>query len=184
MSTLLNNYILHFLICSKNRFSGYWKKKLFNKKNVQNRKTAQAYAKVKNKQGEDYSKSTLFGLKHGLERYLNCPPYNRSFSMSSNPAFKMSNSVLNAKIVSLKKQGKENVHKPILETEDLTKLKIVTYWMCPLHLVSLETYGFMCVSPTAKFIFSIQSKCCRRNLNFTQQQCNYSSDHYKIYQQQ
>jgi hypothetical protein len=47
--------------------------------------------------------------------------------MSSNPAFKMSNSVLNAKIVSLKKQGKENVHKPILETEDLTKLKIVTY---------------------------------------------------------
>ncbi|CAB4003015.1 Hypothetical predicted protein, partial [Paramuricea clavata] len=84
----------------------------------------QFYAEVKNQQGEDYSKSTLIGLKHGLERYLNCPPYNRGLSMSSNPAFKMSNSVLNAKIVSLKKQGKENVvHKPVLEAEDLTKLK-------------------------------------------------------------
>ncbi|CAB3978967.1 structural maintenance of chromosomes 3-like [Paramuricea clavata] len=84
----------------------------------------QFYAEVKNQQGEDYSKSTLIGLKHGVERYLNCPPYNRGLSMSSNPAFKMSNSVLNAKIVSLKKQGKENVvHKSVLEAEDLTKLK-------------------------------------------------------------
>ncbi|CAB4020399.1 Hypothetical predicted protein, partial [Paramuricea clavata] len=84
----------------------------------------QFYAEVKNQQGEDYSKSTLIGLKHGLERYLNCPPYNRGLSMSYNPAFKMSNSVLNAKIVSFKKQGKENVvHKPVLEAEDLTKLK-------------------------------------------------------------
>jgi hypothetical protein len=33
----------------------------------------------------------------------------------------------------------------------------------------------------AKFIFIIQSKCRRRNLNFTQgqQQSNYSCDHYK-----
>ena len=43
--------------------------------------------------------------------------------MSSNPAFKMSNTVLNAKIVSLKKQGKENVlHKPVVEN-DLARLK-------------------------------------------------------------
>jgi hypothetical protein len=39
--------------------------------------------------------------------------------------------------------------------------------------------------PAAKFIFSIESKCRRRNLNFTQRQrqSNYSCDHYKIYQQ-
>ena len=84
----------------------------------------QFYAEVKNQQGEDYSKSTLIGLKHGLERYLNCPSYNRGLSKSSNLAFKTSNSVLNAKIVSLKKQGKENVvHKPVLKDEDLAKLK-------------------------------------------------------------
>ena len=82
------------------------------------------YFEVKNKQGDDCSKSTLIGLKHGIERYLNCPPYNRGLNMSGNPAFKMSNSILNAKIVSLKKQGKEKVvHKPVLEVEDLAKLK-------------------------------------------------------------
>jgi hypothetical protein len=41
----INNYILRFLICSKNRFSGYWKKNRFNKKTrtkQENRSTAQA----------------------------------------------------------------------------------------------------------------------------------------------
>lgn len=82
------------------------------------------YAEVKNKDGEDYSKSTLLGIRHGLERFLNFPPHNRGLTISSNPAFKMSNAVLNAKIVSLKKQGKEKIkHKPALESKDLTTLR-------------------------------------------------------------
>ncbi|CAB4035897.1 Zinc metallo ase nas-39 [Paramuricea clavata] len=100
----------------------------------------QFYAEVKKQEVEDYSKSTL---KHGLERYLNCPPYNRGFSMSSNPAFKMSNSVLNAKIVFLKKQGKANiVHKPVLEAKDLTKLKNSDILNVSTHLGLLRNVWF------------------------------------------
>ena len=62
----------------------------------------QFYAEVKNKQDEDYSKSALVGIKHGIERYLNCPPHSRCLNISTNPVYKMSNGILNAKIVSLK----------------------------------------------------------------------------------
>ena len=81
------------------------------------------YVDVKNQGGKDYSKSTLLGLRYGLERYLNCPPYNKGITISRNRGFKKSN-VLNAKIKSLKQDGKDNIrHKPPLEQEDLQKLK-------------------------------------------------------------
>jgi len=82
------------------------------------------YAEARNKSGEVYSKSTLLGFRHSLERYLNAPPLNRSIKLSSDPRFKRSNEMLNAQIISLKRQGKENVtHKPAIENEDLLKLK-------------------------------------------------------------
>ena len=82
------------------------------------------YAEARNKSGEQYSKSTLLGFRHSFERYLNAPPFNRSLKLSSDPRFKRSNEMLNAQIISLKRQGKENVnHKPAIEHEDLTKLK-------------------------------------------------------------
>ena len=34
------------------------------------------YAEDTNKQGEEYSKNTLLGLRSGFERYLNVPPHN------------------------------------------------------------------------------------------------------------
>lgn len=76
------------------------------------------YAEARNKSGESYSKSSL------LERYLNALPLSRGLKLSSDPRFKRSNEILNAQIVRLKRQGKENVtHKPALESEDLMKLK-------------------------------------------------------------
>lgn len=82
------------------------------------------YAEVKNLDGNDYSKSTLLGLRYGLERYLNSPPHNKGIRICENPEFAKSNVVLNAKLKSLKQSGKENVkHKPPLEPEDLQTLK-------------------------------------------------------------
>lgn len=82
------------------------------------------YAEVKAQDGKDYSRSTLLGIRSGLERHLNSPPHNKGITIAGNPTFKRSNIVLNAKIKSLKRQGKQSVkHKPALEPEDLVKLK-------------------------------------------------------------
>ena len=82
------------------------------------------YAEVRSKSGESYSKSSLLGFRHSFERYLNASPLSRGLKLSSDPRFKRSNEMLNAQIVCLKRQGKENVtHKPAIESEDLMKLK-------------------------------------------------------------
>ncbi|PFX12398.1 hypothetical protein AWC38_SpisGene23663 [Stylophora pistillata] len=82
------------------------------------------YAEARNKSGESYSKSSLLGFRHSFERYLNAPPLSRGLKLSSDPRFKRSNEMLNAQIVRLKRQGKENVtHKPAIESEDLMKLR-------------------------------------------------------------
>ena len=82
------------------------------------------YAEARSKLGDDYSKSTLLGFRHSIERYLNAPPLNKGLKLSSDPRFKRSNEMLNAKVVSLKRHGKENVkNKPAIETEDLVRLK-------------------------------------------------------------
>ena len=71
------------------------------------------YGEARNKEGKEYEKSALLCLRSGIERYLNFPPYNRDLKFSQNPAFKNSNTMLNAKIKDLKQQGKQNVeHKP------------------------------------------------------------------------
>ena len=81
------------------------------------------YAEARNKSCEPYSKSTLLGFRHSFERYINAPPLNFGLKLSSDPSFKRSNEMLNAKIISLKRQGKENIkHKPAIENEDLAKL--------------------------------------------------------------
>ena len=82
------------------------------------------YAEARKKEGKEYGKSTLLCLRSGIERYLNFPPYKRGLKFSQNPVFKNSNMMLNAKIIDLKQQGKQNVeHKPDISTQDLQKLK-------------------------------------------------------------
>ena len=82
------------------------------------------YAEARSKSGDVYSKSTLLGFRHGIERDLNTPPLNKGLKLTSDPRFKRSNEMLNATVVSLKRQGKENVkHKPAIENEDLLRLK-------------------------------------------------------------
>ena len=82
------------------------------------------YAEARSKSGDGYSKSTLLGFRHSIESYLNAPPLNKGLKLSSEPRFKRSNEMLNAKVASLKCHGKENIkHKPAIEAEDLVRLK-------------------------------------------------------------
>lgn len=60
------------------------------------------YAEVRNRDGADYSKSTLLCFRNGIERYLNGPPHNKGIQISSSPAFKKSNLMLDAKIKKIK----------------------------------------------------------------------------------
>ena len=84
---------------------------------------SQFYTEPRTKKGEEYSKSSLISFRNAIERHLNNPPYNKSLKLNS-AAFANSNRMLNAKIKSLKKQGKENVqHKEAIPADDLKKLK-------------------------------------------------------------
>ena len=84
----------------------------------------QFYAEARTQKGEPYSKSTLLGFRHGIERYLNSPPYNKGLQLASDPRFLRSNQMLDTQLVNLKQSGKENVtHKPAIEEDHLQQLK-------------------------------------------------------------
>ena len=71
------------------------------------------YAEARSKTGEIYSKSTLLGFRHSIERFLNAPPFNKGLKIAKDPRFQRSNDMLNAQIAALKRSGKQNtVHKP------------------------------------------------------------------------
>ena len=76
------------------------------------------------KKGEPYSKSTLLGFRHEIERYLNSPLHSRGLQLASDLRFLQSNQMLDVQLVDLKWSGKENVaHKPAIEEEYLQQLK-------------------------------------------------------------
>ena len=65
------------------------------------------YAEARTKKGKDYSKSTLLGFRHSIERFLNAPPFSRGLQISTDPRFARSNLMLDAQIKNLKRSGKE-----------------------------------------------------------------------------
>ena len=74
------------------------------------------YVEARSRTGDVYSKSSLLGFRHAIERYLNDPPFNKGLKLSSDARFKTSNEMLNAQLINLKRLGKENVkHKPAIE---------------------------------------------------------------------
>ena len=82
------------------------------------------YAEARSQKGDEYSRSTLLGLRNSIERFLNNPPYKRGIRITGNPDFQMSNRMLDAKLKKLKKEGKENtLHKPAMNPQDLQRLK-------------------------------------------------------------
>ncbi|EDO29504.1 predicted protein [Nematostella vectensis] len=82
------------------------------------------YAEARKINEEMYSKKTLLGFRHAIERHLNQPHLSRSLKLSTDPRFKRSNEMLDAQLVQMKRNGLENTkHKPAIEDEDLKNLK-------------------------------------------------------------
>ena len=49
------------------------------------------YAEARNKDGRNYSRSTLLGFRNGIERFLNNPPFKKGIHIATEPAFQQSN---------------------------------------------------------------------------------------------
>ena len=83
------------------------------------------YASARKQNGDEYTRSSLLSFRNSIERHLNNPPLNRGIRLSTNKDFQPSNKVLEAKIKSLKRDGQGGtvVHKAVIESSDLKKLK-------------------------------------------------------------
>ena len=80
------------------------------------------YAEARTKKGEDYSRSTLLGIRNALERHL--AANGREVKITKNPLFVKSSKMLECKLKLNRREGKENVkHKPVIQKEDIEKLK-------------------------------------------------------------
>ena len=83
------------------------------------------YTEVKTATGQEYSKSSLVGLRAGINRHLQNPPYKRNISiMNNSQEFGSSNRMLFAVIKKLKQQGKDvTTHYPAISADDLLKIQ-------------------------------------------------------------
>jgi hypothetical protein len=76
------------------------------------------YAEARKRDGELYCKSSLLGIRFGLQRF-----YSSSMDIIKDPEFKEANSVFYAEIAHLKREGKAKTeHKPPINNDDMKKL--------------------------------------------------------------
>lgn len=77
------------------------------------------YTEARQENGELYRRSSMFSLRHGLNRYL----ATKSIDLIHNPAFKEANTTFSAVVKELKRQGLGNIdHYPPIGKEDLVKM--------------------------------------------------------------
>ncbi|XP_078364213.1 uncharacterized protein KIAA1958-like [Oculina patagonica] len=77
------------------------------------------YAEVRKKNGELYSKSSLVGIRCGLQRYFST----YKMDIIKDPEFSEANAVYQAEISEIKREGKaQTQHKPPINKEDIKKL--------------------------------------------------------------
>ena len=84
------------------------------------------YAEARTKKGEEYGRSSLLGIRNALERHL--VANGQEVKITKNPLFVKSNKMLECKLKLNCREGKENVqHKPVIQKEDIEKLKAVHF---------------------------------------------------------
>jgi hypothetical protein len=81
------------------------------------------YTEARQENGNLYKKSSLFSLRHGLNRYLS---NTSSIDIIHDADFKSSNRTFNATMKDLKRNGLGSVnHYPPIEEEDLKKTLVI-----------------------------------------------------------
>lgn len=80
------------------------------------------YGEARSKSGEEYSRSSLLGIRNAIERHL--ASHDRHVNIAKNTVFQRSNKMLESKLKSLRRSGKETVkHKAVIQTDDMKKIK-------------------------------------------------------------
>jgi len=78
--------------------------------------------KLKLDQDKDYSRSAHLCIRAAINRHLTSEQVGKTFSIISDPVFKVANSSLNAKLKRIKEQGQSKVqHHPSIQPEDIKK---------------------------------------------------------------
>ncbi|CAC5411668.1 unnamed protein product [Mytilus coruscus] len=78
------------------------------------------YASLQTKQGTDYSKSALVGIRSAISRHITGPPYNREINIITDKLFMPSNHVITGMMKKLKREGKDiTVHKKAVAEGDI-----------------------------------------------------------------
>ena len=81
------------------------------------------YSAARTKEGKEYSKSALVGMRAALNRYLTTPPIWRNINLMKDREFLHSNQVLSGLVKHLKREGKDkSCHKEPICEEDLHRL--------------------------------------------------------------
>lgn len=87
------------------------------------KKLKQFYAEASSYDGKEYTKSSLIGLRAGINRYLQYPPYNKEFSIISSPAFSMANEVLLGRIkLNLMNGVAQKKQRSVISPNDISKM--------------------------------------------------------------
>ncbi|XP_072048836.1 uncharacterized protein [Amphiura filiformis] len=84
---------------------------------------ASYYFNARTVTGELYKRSSLDNFRHGINRYLRSPPYNKKFDIIKDVEFREANDNFRAALCDLKSEGKGNTtHYPTISSADLQKL--------------------------------------------------------------
>lgn len=81
------------------------------------------YMDLRKVDGSHYKVNSLEGIRHGLNRHLKSPPFNKKYDIIKDPAFTDSNTCFKAVLAETKRVGKGDVqHYPIISEPDIQKL--------------------------------------------------------------
>ena len=81
------------------------------------------YAEVRQKKGTMYSRSTMCGMRAGIQRYLQGPPLYKNINIINNPIFSKSNKVFVAMLKKLKADGLDTTsHYPPISDADMKNI--------------------------------------------------------------
>lgn len=81
------------------------------------------YCDARSQKGELYKLTTFENIRHGLNRHLKAPPYNKKFDIITSDVFSEANACYRAMVSEIKAAGKAAIeHYPMISNEDLVKL--------------------------------------------------------------
>ena len=110
------------------------------------------YLDLRKSDGTYYKANSLESIRHGINRHLKSPPFNRKCDIIKDSSFTDSNTSFKAAMAELKRLGKGDVtHFPIISDSDLQKL------YSSIHMSTLTPQGLL-----NKVHFDVRLFFCRR----------------------